>query len=1498
MIASRLGIFLLIVQLADSCYGAVWSWSGGGGANANWNNSANWGFAGIPANGDTVIFPNSQPNELNTNNIAGLVLNQIRFVGAGGGYDIRGNAFTLTNSIIATNTAGANTIENLITLATTDVLMVVSNGVSLTLDGNLGGSVGVTKAGLGTLLYQCSGANTYTGTTLVSGGTLQFNVSGVNAVSGPLVIGDGTGANSPTVEDLQYLEMDNLPSVTINLNGTLNLNNFNEPDFGSMTLGGGTIQTGTGTLTFIANSTITTTSGNSSTIFGNLNTGSGTLTLQGDGNLSVYAVVSGSANIVQNDSVNTVWNAANTYTGNYTANGSGYVDLVNAYALGNTNNALTLNGQAWVAVYGNINITNQSLTINSTNLSSVWSAYGTIYVYGNTTNSWTANFTNNSASTTMDVLTNCGFNLDGPMAGSAGFTETGAGTLTLSGATANTYAGTTTVSGGTLLLGKSYAITAIPGPLFIGSSNTVRLLNSFQIYTPATKNPVTLSDSSLLDLAGLSDWVGPISLQGAQITAGAGTLYFSGNITVNGSTVAQSVISGNAQIYDGTYTITSVGHNYSPDLVISANVSSGGSGSPGLIKTGGGEVSLTGNNSFTGPVTINGGDLWAQTSTALGNTNTPATVNNGGTLFLYGTGLDFGLKPLVLNGAGYGFGALSCSGSSSWEGDVTLGSDSTIYPFGGASLTLAGAIGGGGGIIMAGPGTLTYAGTTANTYAGLTTVSAGTLVLNKTTAIAGVPGNLVVNNSATVLLASYEQTVNSADVLVNSGGLFDFGSFNTYMDTLHGAGTVNFGVGGWIWIGLNNGTSEFDGSFTGTGYAPGWTVAKTGTGTFTIGGNSTYTAGITHVNGSGGKLVINGSQPLIPVTVDAGTTLGGSGTVGTILANGTIAPGNSLGILNSGSVTFNSSGNFTENLAGPTLGGGYSQLNVAGTVSLANATLAVVPAFTTPVSIGQQFTILNNDGTDPITGTFNGLPEGSLFTAGAYKFRISYVGGTGNDVMLTLTGIPGAVAGAAVTAGNGNHAIDPDECNSLDLVITNNGATPMSNISATLSTTTEGVLITQPYSDYADIAGNGNGTNTTPFQISTLPGFICGLEIDLQMSVNSSLGSFTTPFVLPTGETSAASFRYDVTGDVAIPDLGAVDSTNSVSEFTGFPLDKVVVSLYLSDSLDSDLTNISLIAPDGTTVLLSSANGDSGQDYGSGLTPDSSRTTFDDAASTPITSGVAPFVGTFSPQSPLSAFIGNATPNGNWRLHIANGLGGGVGTLHGWSLFLYPVACGDGGGSCDVCMSAIADAITAGSNVQTNRWYRDGTVASCGSPKAWLGFGDTGPDFHYNAYAFTNTTGADACVTIELQSTNDVMAATYLYGYDATSISNNFWGDAGISTAEADAGITTYSSEIPAGAQFVVVVNEVAQAAGTQPYTLTLSGLPCPPPVLNIQPVTPNQAHLYWPTWAGGYLLEATPSLTNTTWTGITNEPIAGDSQFNVTNTMNPTNQFYRLHKP
>ncbi|MEO5623291.1 MAG: Ig-like domain-containing protein, partial [Dokdonella sp.] len=57
---------------------------------------------------------------------------------------------------------------------------------------------------------------------------------------------------------------------------------------------------------------------------------------------------------------------------------------------------------------------------------------------------------------------------------------------------------------------------------------------------------------------------------------------------------------------------------------------------------------------------------------------------------------------------------------------------------------------------------------------------------------------------------------------------------------------------------------------------------------------------------------------------------------------------------------------------------------------------------------GQQFVLINNDGADPVNGTFNGLPEGSVITLNSvYQFVLSYVGGSGNDVVLTsLNGLP------------------------------------------------------------------------------------------------------------------------------------------------------------------------------------------------------------------------------------------------------------------------------------------------------------------------------------------------------------------------------------------------------------------------------------------------------------------------------------------------------------
>ncbi|RMH10848.1 MAG: hypothetical protein D6698_17240, partial [Gammaproteobacteria bacterium] len=48
-----------------------------------------------------------------------------------------------------------------------------------------------------------------------------------------------------------------------------------------------------------------------------------------------------------------------------------------------------------------------------------------------------------------------------------------------------------------------------------------------------------------------------------------------------------------------------------------------------------------------------------------------------------------------------------------------------------------------------------------------------------------------------------------------------------------------------------------------------------------------------------------------------------------------------------------------------------------------------------------DLTIIDNDGTDPVSGTFDGLPEGSQVVISGTIYFISYVGGTGNDVVLS-----------------------------------------------------------------------------------------------------------------------------------------------------------------------------------------------------------------------------------------------------------------------------------------------------------------------------------------------------------------------------------------------------------------------------------------------------------------------------------------------------------------
>ena len=108
------------------------------------------------------------------------------------------------------------------------------------------------------------------------------------------------------------------------------------------------------------------------------------------------------------------------------------------------------------------------------------------------------------------------------------------------------------------------------------------------------------------------------------------------------------------------------------------------------------------------------------------------------------------------------------------------------------------------------------------------------------------------------------------------------------------------------------------------------------------------------------------------------------------------------------------------------------------------------------------------------------------------------------------------LTGSIISGGNGNGVIDADECNLLSLIVQNIGVATAATVNATLSSGTDGVTITQPISSYPNIAPSLFATNTTPFQISTSPSFVCGTPVSLSLVLTYAGGSATNMTALPT----------------------------------------------------------------------------------------------------------------------------------------------------------------------------------------------------------------------------------------------------------------------------------------------------------------------------------------------------------------------------------------------
>ncbi len=145
------------------------------------------------------------------------------------------------------------------------------------------------------------------------------------------------------------------------------------------------------------------------------------------------------------------------------------------------------------------------------------------------------------------------------------------------------------------------------------------------------------------------------------------------------------------------------------------------------------------------------------------------------------------------------------------------------------------------------------------------------------------------------------------------------------------------------------------------------------------------------------------------------------------------------------------------------------------------------------------------------------------------------------------------------------------------------------------------------------------------------------------IALSPPLASGANNTVLPIPDNNPAG----ITSIINLTQAGVIDGNTQIK-----------VCIDITHTADADL-DISLMAPDGTTIDLSSDNGTFSDNY--------TNTCFTTALAPGVTSGVAPFTGFFTPEQPFSNFI-NKSIMGNWTLKVVDDRNTDVGQLNWWSI--------------------------------------------------------------------------------------------------------------------------------------------------------------------------------------------------------------------------------------
>jgi subtilisin-like proprotein convertase family protein len=270
----------------------------------------------------------------------------------------------------------------------------------------------------------------------------------------------------------------------------------------------------------------------------------------------------------------------------------------------------------------------------------------------------------------------------------------------------------------------------------------------------------------------------------------------------------------------------------------------------------------------------------------------------------------------------------------------------------------------------------------------------------------------------------------------------------------------------------------------------------------------------------------------------------------------------------------------------------------------------------------------------------------------------------------------------------GSDAVLPGGAVQMRVQLVNHGGAKATAVSATLSSTSPYVHITQASSTYPNVNAGATATNPTAYAFTVDPATPCGSNLPLTLTINyTGVGTHPAELSLSVqvgrpGATTVTSYTGPA---VAVPDgdLTGVDIPFTVSasgpiagvrfRFDGSACTTAAgaTTVAVDHTWVGDLA-FTLISPSGTAVTLLNAMGspnNNGHNICQTLLDDSAPMSIQD-----VTPAMAPFSGWFHPASPLSAFLGEET-SGTWTLHVSDSFPADPGNVRAFSIETSGYSC-------------------------------------------------------------------------------------------------------------------------------------------------------------------------------------------------------------------------------